>query len=152
MKNEIVIETVKEQHVLSIRLRINLENLGEAFNTCYGKVLEYMSEIGAEPSGPPFGVYYNHDMQDLDTEIGFPVSKPLPGRGEIAANTFPEMKAATYVFNGTYDDLSKGYEVIYGWIAQNNYEISGAHYDFYLNDPDTTPANELATKIIIPIK
>ena len=41
-----------------------------------------MQEMGKQPAGVPYAAYHNLDMQDMDVEVGFPVSKPLP-EGEV---------------------------------------------------------------------
>ena len=74
------------QPTLSIRVRTTLENLPQTIGHGFGTVAQYLGEIGQPPAGAPYVAYYNMDMSDLDIEIGFPVGKKLPGKGEIKAS------------------------------------------------------------------
>ena len=38
------------------------------------------------------------------------------------------------------------------WVPANGYTATGVSYEFYLNDPEQTPENELLTKIVFPLK
>jgi hypothetical protein len=77
---------VKEQptqKTLSIRTRAAVQDLPQVFGAGYGKIGQYLGELGEQPSGPPFAAYYNMDMDNLDVELGFPVARQLPGQDEI---------------------------------------------------------------------
>ena len=66
-----------------------MQDLREVLGKSYGSIMAYLMELGEQPVDAPFTAYYNMDMQNLDVEIGFPVGKALPGRGEIQASTIP---------------------------------------------------------------
>ena len=42
------------------------------------EIAQYLAEQSEQPAGAPFVAYYNMDMQNLDVEIGFPVTACLP--------------------------------------------------------------------------
>jgi effector-binding domain-containing protein len=42
--------------------------------------------------------------------------------------------------------------VIRQWTTANGYTPSGVAYEFYLNDPQSTPADELRTQVMFPLK
>lgn len=52
------------------------------------------------------------DMADLDVEIGFPVSKKLPGNGEIKASWIPGGKMGTCFYTGPYGEMRLAYEAL----------------------------------------
>jgi effector-binding domain-containing protein len=79
--------------------------------------------------------YHNADMQNLDCEIGVPVSKKLAGKGDIQAGELPSGKVATCLYTGPYTDIRLGYEELSRWIKDHHYEMVGAAYEMYLNDP-----------------
>ena len=142
-----------EQFTLHVRLKTSVAGLNEAFDKNFALIESYLSEIGEQPAAAPYAAYYNHDMQDLDVEMGFPVAKALPGRDEIKAGVIPAFEQAVCgIHKGSYNSLDETYGQIYQYIADNNFEISGAHYDFYISNPDNTSENELITRIAIPVK
>jgi effector-binding domain-containing protein len=111
-----------------------------------------MAELGEQCAGPPYAAYYNEDMENLDVEIGCPVARELPGRGEIRAGEIPGGKVATCLHIGSYSDIGPAYVALSQWMEENDHAPAGAAYEFYLNDPDETPPEELQTQIMFPLR
>jgi len=44
------------------------------------------------------------------------------------------------------------YEALQKWMEANGHVPSGVAYEFYLNDPQTTPASELQTRVVFPLR
>lgn len=149
---EITKTTKPAQPALYVRLRTNLDNLTDAFNEVYGKIGAYLAELGEAPAGAPYAAYYNDNMNDLDVEMGFPVSKNLPEKGDVKFREIPAIEnALTAVHKGPYSTLNDTYAKVYKHIAENGLAMAGPQFDFYVNDPSVTPAEELVTEIVIPI-
>ncbi|MDD3364535.1 MAG: GyrI-like domain-containing protein [Syntrophomonas sp.] len=140
------------QQVISIRTRSSVENLPQVLGGAYGSIMNYLNEIGVEPAGAPFVGYFNMDMHDLDIEVGFPVSKPLAGKGELKPGEIPAGPQVSCIHIGPYNQVEPAYNAIMEWIAANGHTSTGVCYEFYLNDPANTPANELLTKIVFMLK
>jgi effector-binding domain-containing protein len=140
------------QPTLSVRTRLAVQDLTSLFGRVYGGIFQYLGGLGEQPAGPPFAIYYNMDMQDLDVEIGVPVARPLPGQGELMPGEFPAGKMATCLHVGPYDQCTSAYAALTEWIKANGYEAAGVAYEFYLNGPPETPPEELQTIIAFPLK
>jgi len=141
-----------ERPALTIRARSSVEELPSLLGEGYGKIAAYMQELGTRPAGPPFVTYYNMDMQDLDVEFGFPLLSSVEGRGDMQATAIPAARVATCVHVGPYSSVGQAYEALQEWIAEHGHEVTGVAYEFYLNDPQDTPAEELQTVIEMPLK
>jgi effector-binding domain-containing protein len=140
------------QPVLSVRTNVSIESLPDAMGKAYGDIMRYLGELGEYPAGAPFAAYYNMDMQNLDVEIGFPVSRELPGKSQIQAGEIPGGSAATCIYTGPYKDCAPAYKALSAWIKENGYEASGVAYEFYLNDPGQVPPEELQMQILFPLE
>jgi effector-binding domain-containing protein len=140
------------QPVLSIRTFTTEAELPELFGRALGPVAQYLGELGESPAGPPFAAYYNLDMQNLDTELGFPVGKPLPGRGEIQAGELPGGWQASVLYIGPYPGLGSAYQALTEFVQANGRVATGVAIEFYLNSPMDTPADGLQTLIVFPLK
>jgi len=140
------------QPVLTIRTRTKVENLPSAIGEAYGNIMQYLGELGEYPSDAPFVAYYNLDMTDLDVEIGFPVSKPIPGRDRVDQSEIPGGKQVSCHYTGPYAECGPAYEAMTKWVQDNGYEAVGTAYEFYLNDPAEVPAEKLETRIMFPLK
>lgn len=146
---------VKEQAAqptLVVRKRAPVDELPRVLGESYLAIMQYIMELGEEPVGPPFAAYHNMDMQDLDVEIGFPVSGGLPGKGDIRAGEIPGGKVATCLYVGPYDRVEPAYNALAKKIEEEGCEATGVAYEMYLNDPGQTPPEELRTLILLPLK
>jgi effector-binding domain-containing protein len=140
------------QPVLSIRARTAVQNLPVLIGQTCERVIQHLQGLGEAPSGDLFVTYYNMDMQDLDVEIGFTLSKSLPGAGDIQAGTIPAGKVATCVYTGPYEKMIPAYEALNDCIKENGLEPTGTSYEYYLNGPPETPPEAFQTRIVLPIK
>jgi effector-binding domain-containing protein len=137
---------------LSVRTRTSLGELPRAMQRAYASIFQYLMEMGEEVTGPPYTAYYNMDMEDLDVEMGFPVSRKLPNKKDIQASSVPGGRYATCLHRGAYSDLQRAYSALSRWIGEKEYEVTGIVYEFYLNDPSETPPDKLETRILFPLK
>ena len=140
------------QPALSIRTKTQVQDLPQVFGEGYCAIAQYLGALQEEPAGPPFAIYYNDDMQNLDIEFGFPVIRRLAGKDEIQASETPGGKVATCLHIGPYNELEPAYNALSQWIEDNGYEATGVAFEKYLNDPDQTPPHELKTQIAFLLK
>jgi effector-binding domain-containing protein len=138
--------------VLGIRTRTPVDNLPETLGKCYASVGQYLASLGQAPAGCPYVAYFNMDMADLDIEAGFTVAGPLEGTSEIQAGALPNTLVATTTYTGPYIEMAPAYQELTRWIEQQGYQPSGVVYEFYLNDPSTTPPEALQTQIVFILK
>jgi effector-binding domain-containing protein len=139
------------QPAVVIRTHVAAQDLPRVFGEAYGALMQYLSEVGEQPVGMPFAAYHNMDMQNLDLEIGFPVSKPLAGKGAIQAGQLPGGAWAKVLHVGPYDQCGPAYDALSAWIKAHGYEPIGVAYEAYCSEPDTPP-QEVQTWIMFPLK
>ena len=152
MSYECKVKEQPTQATLAIRTRVSVQDLPQVLGKAYGAIAQYLGELGEQPAGPPFVAYYNMDMQALDVEIGFPVSRGLSGKGDIQAGEIPGGKVVTCLYTGPYSDIGPAYNALSQWMKENGHEATGVAYEMYLNDPGQTPPQELQTQIMFPLK
>ncbi|KUO70499.1 MAG: transcriptional regulator [Clostridia bacterium BRH_c25] len=140
------------QSVLSIRKIISVEKLPQEIGKAYGSIIQYLNELREQPAEAPFTAYYNLDMEHLDVEMGFPVSKQLVGKEEIKAGEIPAGKYAECTYKGPYAGMAPVYDAINQWIGEKGYAATGTAYEVYYNSPEEVPESELLTKIMLPLK
>lgn len=149
---QIELKEVQPQPVLYIRTRASQEKLPQVIGESYKKIAEYMIGLGTPPMKAPYTAYYKLDMQDLDAEMGFPVSKALPENSDIKAREIEAGKAVCALYKGAYSEMEVPYGQILKWIEENGYQLAGVSYEYYHNSPQDVPASELLTEIVIPVK
>ncbi|MGE5225089.1 MAG: GyrI-like domain-containing protein [Omnitrophica WOR_2 bacterium] len=140
------------QPALSVRRTVPVQELPQAFGQAFGQIAQYLQECGEAPAGPPFTAYFNMDMQALEIEIGMPVGRTLPGKGEIQFGQMPSGKFGACLHVGPYPDIGAAYEALSAYLQGQGYQPSGVSYEIYLNSPTDTPPQELRTQILFPLK
>lgn len=139
-----------EQPTICIRTMTKVEDLPLLIGSSYGQMAAYLNGLGEFMSDMPFVAYHNMDMQNLDVEIGFPLARPLPGKGAILPGVIPAGKRVFCLYRGAYSELEPVYAEMSQWIADNNYTPVGTAYEHYYNGPEF-PENELLTMIVMPL-
>jgi len=142
----------KAQPVLMVRTKTALPELPKAIGEYYGKIMDYMEELAASPADAPYTAYYNLDMQNLDVEMGFPVAKSYPGKGEVQAGEIPAGKFVCALYKGPYAGMEASYKDMFRWMEENGWQSTGVYYEYYYNAPDEVPESELLTRIVLPVK
>jgi len=146
------IKELPAQPVLSIRARCAVQELPQLLGVSFGAIAQHLGGMGENPTGAPFVIYYNMDMQNLDVEIGFPVSRSFSEQGNIQPSQIFGGKFATSLFVGPYSDAAPAYDALTKFVVEKGYEATGVAYEFYLNDPQTVQPAELQTQIYFPLK
>lgn len=141
-----------EQPVLSIRTRTAVGKLPQEIGKAYQAIAEYLQEIGQPPQSAPFTAYYNMDMEDLDVEMGFPVSQPITGKGDINISSIPAGPQASCMYRGSYSGMAQAYDELTAKVNESGFTPTGVCYEFYYNAPGEVPESELLTKVVFLLK
>ena len=137
---------------LTIRTRTRVSGIPALFKKGYTSIVQLLKEHGKVPAGPPFALYYNMDMDDLEVEFGFPVDELLQGSASIMASTTPTGKAVTTLYIGPYEEIEPAYDFLMKWCADNSLILNGVAYEVYLNDPSNTSPEMLKTQVHLLLK
>jgi effector-binding domain-containing protein len=140
------------QPALTIRTTSSVEELPGKLGQAYAAIIQYLGELGEQPAGAPFAAYFNMDMQNLVVDVGFPVSRELPARGNIHPSQIPEGRYGSLIYTGPYKDCASAYEALTEFLEGGEHKASGVVYEMYLNDPAITPEMDLRTLILFPLK
>lgn len=149
---EIDLKEKQSQFVSYIRTRTSQDKLPQVIGESYMKIANYLCSLGEQPIGVPYTAYYNLDMQNLDVEMGFPVSKALPESEEIKAREIKAEQVVSTMYKGPYAKMEATYVELLKWIEEKGYQLTGVSYEYYHNSPEDVPESELLTEIVIPIK
>lgn len=146
-KYEVILMPDPEQTVLGIRRTIPVAK----FHDLFQELWEELAKRGMKQAGPVQMLYHSDefDYEKADVEAQIVVEPGTPG-----ASVKPAYAAcATVLHKGPYDGLPGAYEALAAWMAKHpEYRICGPAIDRYLNDPDTTPPEELATGVLFPVE
>lgn len=137
--------------VLSMRIRTAADKMPQELDKIFGKIIQYLNEIGEEPSNIYFAAYYNMEMDNLDLEVGIVVNKKLPGKGDIKAGETTAGRQVSSFYKGPYKEAKSSFNIIMQWMDENGCVSTGVVYEFYYHSPAKLPESEFITKIVFPI-
>lgn len=140
-----------EQPTLGIRVQTNLKNLPQQIGECYEKLGQYLQELGEYSADIPYVLYHSMDMQHLDVEMGFPVTKVYPEKGDMKPGIIPAGHTIFCVYRGPYTGMTELYQEMMEWIPAHGFEATGKVFEYYYNDPADFPESELLTKVVMPV-
>lgn len=82
------------------------------------------------------------------------VDKPMKTTGEIGCKKIPGGLFVKFTYKGPYTKLSDFYQSVYGeWLPKSGQRLRDCPcIEKYVNDPQTTPPEELITELWLPIE
>lgn len=134
-----------------VRTRCSENELPEVIGQSYAKIGQHMANSGAMAAGAPYVAYFNQDMNDMEVEIGIPTGMYVKDTEEIVLSEIPESEYISALYTGPYSQLKEAYRLMTEYVMDNKYEVKGAVYESYLNDPGDTPEEKLVTEILFRI-
>jgi effector-binding domain-containing protein len=146
------IQSRKAQPTVCRQIVTPAADLPKVLGESYGMIMRYLGAQGVQPTGAPYVAYFNMDMQALNIEVGFPVSKPIPPYEQVESGEIPAGEYANTLHAGSYQELKAAYHALTEFVTNQNHEPTGVVYEIYLNDPSITPEDQLKTQILFMLK
>lgn len=132
-----------------------IEEVGDVMKKDYEKLFDFIAENEITLEKMPFSIYNTFNLSKNETTfiscIPYDGEIKLPN-GFIYGEIVPQ-KAIKVVHTGTYKHLANGWMAArtYARIKRIKTTTSIIGMEFYPNDPDNTPPEELTTEIYLPL-
>ena len=145
--------TMTEQPIVYLSNTASWEKAFETIVDSFKKVYAFLEKEKIAPTGPPMTIYTSTDDKGFQFRAAVPVAAPPANLSDgMAAGKSPAGKALKYVHKGSYDSLDATYEAITNQLDEKGLEAQEVFVETYLNDPRTTPDDQLAIEVYVPIK
>ncbi|MEM8944573.1 MAG: SRPBCC family protein [Planctomycetota bacterium] len=140
---------------LGVEGECSTDQIGKSMGETMPKAHQLATENDLELSGPPGALYHVFDMKGgrcKYTNI-MPVVSSKPISGAVTGEIEP-CKAIKVIHRGSYDHLGNAWSTAHSHLR---YKKLKAHktqcaFEFYPNDPEETPVEEILTEIYVPIR
>jgi effector-binding domain-containing protein len=121
------------------------------------QALEAMAAQGLEPSGPPFGLFYDDPGRVPVAELRSRACIPVGGRVTAAAPlAFDVLPSTTVVYAfaaGAYPEVPRAYPGLFAYMAQRGWVEDGPAREIYLVAPGSvSDYGELITELQVPVR
>lgn len=128
-------------------------SISEEMGKAYGDVMAFIQANGLTPTGPALSVYYAYDPNTVTFRAGFFVSADdaKKASGNVKADMTPAGRVVNFTHLGPYSKLSESYGKLMGWLQDEGLALGAPTWEVYVNDPDTTPEDELRTDIYVSL-
>ena len=149
---DIELVRLEPQQVVTFRRTVPQAGLGRWFAEIYPLLFTEIIGQGAQPAGAPFARYYNNDRTAFDTEAGIPFTGKITAPAGAKVTTLPGGNAAKTVHVGSYETLSQEYMRLDAWLRENGHSGGEGPWEVYVDDPDTTPHEQVKTEVYWPVR
>lgn len=136
------------------------EAISAAVSAAFSALGEFLGRHAITPVGPPRIIYTAWNANETRFTLAFPVAMlPQVGPNEtVTVGVLPGVRALRFEHVGPYDTLRHTYERIDAWLKDHKAIDGGSDWERYMpmweeyiNDPQTTPASDLVTRIYLPL-
>jgi effector-binding domain-containing protein len=114
---------------------------------------QLMAMGGEFMAGPPFAIWYEYEGDTFVFDNCIPVSKTLPGSGEIRSIMSYGGKVVKVTHTGSYESTQYSWEALEKYISENSLQTNGDPYEVYTTDPGQEPdPARWITELYWPVK
>lgn len=137
---------------VGMRRTLPVTDLAGFFAEALPATMGWLAAKGIPPASMPMAMWVAMDMETgvADCHAGAFVTEPLEGEGDITPGTTAGGDALVVTHTGPYDTVGQTWMAVYQRAAELG-RTPGAGWEIYLDDPGTTPAAELRTRIHLPL-
>lgn len=157
-----------EERLLRVRARVPVPCMPRVMGQVYRRILDHLEACGAAPAGPPVCRYTGFDWDELlresrlttllrtftrkwELELGIPVSGAVKAGEEMEAAVIAGGRYLQTLHRGPYRKVGETYRRLQDHVRDEGLAVRNESVEIYLNDPRTTPMDELETLVLIPL-
>lgn len=152
------VQTRAPEWALAICTRATVTDIPAVMGDAFSETWTAAERLGLRAT-MPFARYFafeasgsEFEPSQIELEAGFLVDGPVErGDGRVELVQLPGGEVATATHVGPYALLHQTYEAMQRWVAEQGRTASGPMWEVYLDNPDTTPVDELRTEVVIPL-
>ena len=130
-----------------------------SFNQMPDRIKKFIDEFfkqGLTADGPVITVYFNSPEMVAESElkwrVGFQVRQGVKVRSPLKLDTYQKKTVLEFLHKGSYESLPQVYNKLLKYGKEHSLEFLLPSYEFYLNSPLEVKAQELLTRIELPVK
>jgi effector-binding domain-containing protein len=146
--------TLTPKTIVFLKASATWDSAFETILDAFKNVYAYLDRQGIKPAGPAMTIYTASDDAGFDFQAAVPIAEAPkdPPKGDLAIGTSPEGKALKFMHRGSYDSLDAAYDAITHYLDERKLEARDLYIEQYDTDLLSTPEDNLAIQVLVPIK
>jgi len=159
-------ERVQVEPVLALKLNAQCGNdpkqIAQAMGEAFGTLGQFAHQHRVQFAGPPRAIYTGYGPEGTSFTVVMPISTEVSrdvGEDPVMVGEVPGGKALRFTHRGPYPKLMQTYEQITAWMKAEGMLVTDADWgkympmwEEYVNDPESTPQEDLITHIYVPLR
>lgn len=125
------------QHTATIHLIIPGMEMPKHVEPAINEIMQVLTEQGVQPSGPMFSYHRRMPSDTFDFEIGFPVSRPIAGKGRVKASEIPAATVLRTTYQGPYEGLAQGWMAFEKEVIASGHNAANWFWESYAAGPES---------------
>jgi AraC family transcriptional regulator len=145
---------LEPQPVLVVRRVVKRSEIAATIGEVLPHIFQHAQQSGLALTGHPFTRYVSvgHGLLTIEPGMRIASGSPVPGHGQVIADTLPGGAVAATTHRGAYDTLSDAYGAIEQWMSAEGFVSAGAPWEAYVTDPGEYPdPKDWQTDVFWPI-
>ncbi len=148
--------TLKGSSYFGLSNECSLEKIDSEMTRDFEKLYEFIEANNLPKEIPPFTLYNSFDLVKRHTDyvVGYPHNDSIELKPNLFKDDYSEQKVFKVTHIGRYDHLANAWSAAISYCRANKIKIKKkpVGFEFYINDPETTPEAELITEVLIPLR
>ncbi|HEX6833936.1 MAG TPA: SRPBCC family protein [Rudaea sp.] len=125
----------------------------EVLTDAYMRIGQFMGGNTIKMVGAPLTITTSYQAPTWTFDAAIPVDRnDVAPSGDIKSGSTYAGKAVQFVHIGPYDRIGETITKAYAWLAVQGYKPVDRMIEEYVSDPGTVPAEQLQTRIKIPVQ
>lgn len=130
----------------------SVDKMLEDSGTLVYALIDELKQVGRPYADPVMCINEDPDKQgSMTVHACIGVSAPYPTLPHAHITEIPGGPTAWLLHRGAYEELGIAYHALFAWTQERGHEQGGAMREIYLNDPAEVPADELETRVLLPL-
>lgn len=119
----------------------------------YTRLQDFIKASGVSMQGAPLTITSEYTPSNWKFDAALPVDRnDVAPSGDIKAGTTYAGKAVSFIHTGPYETMSDTINKAFAWLAVQGYKPTDRVIEEYVNDPGSTPQDQLKTRIVVPVE
>ncbi|MEU1982853.1 GyrI-like domain-containing protein [Nocardia sp. NPDC019395] len=127
---------IAESILAAVHGRISPEGIRDFFDASFSRLATVIAAQAITITGPALARYGTITEHTMDITVGFPVNRPIRPEGEVIADRLPAGQIARLVHHGSFDGLSRSWDLLHSWITERDLTPGTARWEVYITEPN----------------